>query len=57
MMTAYEIESIIRDDVRADIHFDLNGVERAAEYIAARFEALKTENDKLKKLLGLPVED
>jgi hypothetical protein len=50
-MIAYEIESMIREDVSVDIHFDLNGVERVAESIASRFAALEAENARLRAAL------
>jgi hypothetical protein len=34
MTTQEAIEAVIKEDVRCDIHGDLYGVERAAEYIA-----------------------
>ena len=52
-MDAYEIETMITEDVSVDIHFDLCGVDRVAEYIAARFAALEAENAKLKDELKL----
>jgi hypothetical protein len=52
-MTAYEIETMIREDVSVDIHFDLCGVEEVAKCIANRFAALEAENAKLKDELKL----
>lgn len=54
MTTQEAIEAVIKEDVRCDIHGDLYGVDRAAEYIAgvidekcARIEELETEVKRL----------
>jgi uncharacterized small protein (DUF1192 family) len=52
-MIAYEIETMILEDISVDIHFDLCGVDRVAECIANRFAALEAENAKLKAELKL----
>ena len=50
-MIAYEIETMIREDVSVDIHFDLCGVEEVAKCIANRFAALEAENARLREAL------
>jgi len=50
-MNAYEIETMITEDVSVDIHFDLCGVDRVAGFIAARFAALEAENARLREAL------
>ena len=46
------IEEIIREDVRADIHSDLYGVDRAADAIMVYVEQLQGEIELLKAKLA-----
>jgi hypothetical protein len=55
--TLSDLEQIIRDDVSTDIHFDLHGVERAAECIMARFDAYEAAAPDLLEALKASVED
>lgn len=49
-MNAYNIKTMIEEDVRCDIHGDLYGHERVAEHLAERFEYLQERIDALKEV-------
>lgn len=49
VMDAYDIKTMIEEDVRCDIHGDLYGHERVAEIIAERFDALMKQINILQK--------
>lgn len=51
-MDAYDIKAMIEADVCCDIHGDLYGHERVAEYIAERFAMMQAEIDGLKAKLA-----
>lgn len=51
VMDAYDIKTMIEEDVSCDIHGDLYGHERVAEYIAERFAMMQAEIDALRQKL------
>jgi hypothetical protein len=50
-MDVYDIKTMIEEDVCCDIHGDLYGHERVAEYIAERFVMMQAEIDALRQKL------